>query len=332
MAEEAEELTSMPTTTLENDDKKEKIEKEVEDLYDENLWQYLFNPRRKTIFGRTKNECFKLTVFYIALYIVLAAFWLLMLFILGQTLDERVPKYRLAESRIGTNPGLGFRPQPRNEHTDSTLIWFKQGNNEQSWKYWSDELSKFLEPYEKANSQTGEHIQRCGGPDGAPDDGKFCHFDIKSINNNCTKQNEFGYKRGDPCVLLKLNRIFDWRPESFTHEDIVRNEALPLVVKRDYWKRINASQLVYITCEGENPADKENIGPIEYYPQQGIEFRYFPYTNQPGYLSPFLFVHFARPAPGVLINIECKAWARNIKHNRQERKGSVHFELLVDGY
>lgn len=33
---------------------------------------------------------------------------------------------------------------------------------------------------------------------------------------------------------------------------------------------------------------------------------------------------------GVLINIECKAWAKNIYHDRHERRGSVHFELMVD--
>jgi sodium/potassium-transporting ATPase subunit beta len=33
---------------------------------------------------------------------------------------------------------------------------------------------------------------------------------------------------------------------------------------------------------------------------------------------------------GVLINIECKAWAKNIIHDRQDRRGSVHFELMID--
>jgi sodium/potassium-transporting ATPase subunit beta len=37
-----------------------------------------------------------------------------------------------------------------------------------------------------------------------------------------------------------------------------------------------------------------------------------------------------RVTDGVLINIECKAWAHNIIHDRFERRGSVHFELMVD--
>jgi len=41
--------------------------------------------------------------------------------------------------------GLGFRPRPRDENVESTLIWFKQGQNEQNWKHWTDNLVKFLE-------------------------------------------------------------------------------------------------------------------------------------------------------------------------------------------
>jgi sodium/potassium-transporting ATPase subunit beta len=30
------------------------------------------------------------------------------------------------------------------------------------------------------------------------------------------------------------------------------------------------------------------------------------------------------------MNIECKAWAKNIFHDRADRRGSVHFELMID--
>lgn len=37
-----------------------------------------------------------------------------------------------------------------------------------------------------------------------------------------------------------------------------------------------------------------------------------------------------QPTGGIIINIECKAWARNIHYDRKERIGSVHFELMID--
>lgn len=33
---------------------------------------------------------------------------------------------------------------------------------------------------------------------------------------------------------------------------------------------------------------------------------------------------------GVLISITCKAWAKNIEHDIMERRGTAHFELMID--
>lgn len=46
------------------------------------------------------------------------------------------------------------------------------------------------------------------------------------------------------------------------------------------------------------------------------------------YITDFFFNYII--SGGIIINIECKAWARNIIHDRKERIGSVHFELLID--
>lgn len=52
----------------------------------------------------------------------------------------------------------------------------------------------------------GAHVEQCDdGREASP--GKFCLFDIKKIPNNCTKDNNYGYERGVPCVLIKLNRV-----------------------------------------------------------------------------------------------------------------------------
>ncbi|CAG2062736.1 unnamed protein product [Timema podura] len=97
-------------------------------------------------------------------------------------------------------------------------------------------------------------------------------------------------------------------------------------LKRD----TNEMNTVWVSCQGENPADVENMGPVQYYPKRGFPGFYFPFQNKPGYQSPLVAVFFEKPAIGVLINIECKAWAHNIHHDRAERRGSVHFELMID--
>ncbi|KAJ8877281.1 hypothetical protein PR048_021735 [Dryococelus australis] len=95
---------------------------------------------------------------------------------------------------------------------------------------------------------------------------------------------------------------------------------------------LNSSLLntVWVSCAGENPADVEYLGRIEYIPHRGFPGYFYPYENSVGYLSPILAIHLVRPRTGILINIECRAWARNIQHDRHERVGMVHFELMID--
>ena len=52
---------------------------------------------------------------------------------------------------------------------------------------------------------------------------------------------------------------------------------------------------IWVSCEGENPADIENIGPVKYYPRRGFPGYYYPFENSEGYLSPLVAVNFERP-------------------------------------
>lgn len=53
--------------------------------------------------------------------------------------------------------------------------------------------------------------------------------------------------------------------------------------------------MIWISCEGENPADIENLGPIQYIPQRGFPGYYYPFSNQKGYLAPVMAIKFERP-------------------------------------
>ena len=52
---------------------------------------------------------------------------------------------------------------------------------------------------------------------------------------------------------------------------------------------------VWLECDGENPADRENIGKMTYYPTNGVSANFYPYLNQKGYLSPVVFAHLDNP-------------------------------------
>lgn len=59
---------------------------------------------------------------------------------------------------------------------------------------------------------------------------------------------------------------------------------------------------IWVSCEGENPADQENIGPIEYIPRRGFPGYFYPFENSEGYLSPLVAIHFVRPRSKCLRN------------------------------
>lgn len=52
---------------------------------------------------------------------------------------------------------------------------------------------------------------------------------------------------------------------------------------------------IWISCKGENTADKESVGPMQFYPSRGFPGYYYPFKNVKGYLSPLIAVQFERP-------------------------------------
>ena len=72
-------------------------------------------------------------------------------------------------------------------------------------------------------------------------------------------------------------------------------------------------QMIWLSCEGENPADKENIGAISYYPYPGFPTYHYPYEKQKDYLSPAVFAHLKNPKRK-LSRLRWKQWDQMEKH------------------
>ncbi|CAG0878838.1 unnamed protein product, partial [Darwinula stevensoni] len=271
-------------------------------------------------------------MFYFFFYGVLIAIFALLMGILQQTLNDFYPTFMLDSSAIGTNPGLGFRPMPPYNETESTLIHFAPPYR-YTWEHWVEDLTTYLDPYEKTDESSGEYVSQCSF--GRPrEPNKVCFFDIKTLGTICTKENFFGYDRGYPCILLKLNRIIGWKPEVYESMD-----ELPHDMPKDLRERIQKEAnkhgntppaMVWVSCSGVTAADVENMGALEYAPYPGFPAYFFPYESTPGFRSPLIALRFTGPEAGVVISVECRAWAKNIIQDRANRRGFIRFELLRD--
>lgn len=269
--------------------------------------------------GRTGSSWVKIVAFYLVYYGLLAGFFAGALMVFYQTLDDIEPRRAGMQSILKGNPGMGFRPMP---DVESTLVKFKQGVPDNYGEY-VEHIQDFLDTYNK----TSPNAIDCETE--TLDDGQVCSFDPDKEAGPCTAANSFGYHEGEPCVLLKLNRIYGWDPEPFNNETINEDNDHAKAAKEALGDNIHPDY-IGITCEGENPGDVDNRGPAQFYPKHGFPMRYFPFMNQEGYQTPFVFVQFTRPKPGVLINVWCKAWAKNIYHHKKDKAGSIHLELLLD--
>jgi len=94
-----------------------------------------------------------------------------------------------------------------------------------------------------------------------------------------------------------LLQIYGWIPEPYNSTKLPADMPTSL---KNYINESSMSQkekdgMIWFNCEGENPADIENIGPITYYPRPGVPEYFFPYKNQAGYRSPAVFAHFENP-------------------------------------
>ncbi|KPJ13276.1 Sodium/potassium-transporting ATPase subunit beta-2 [Papilio machaon] len=295
---------------------------------------FLWNSETGQVLGRTGSSWAKILLFYLIFYAILVGFFAAMLAIFYQTLDSKMPKWQMDGSLIGSNPGLGFRPMPDSANVESTLIYYR-ANDKGSVLKWATVIDEFLEQYRKKGSGGGEasgaeNRVPCSPSTGALGEKQVCDVPVDKFNP-CTSANQYNYEQAGPCVFLKLNKIFNWTPQPYnTTEDLPTNMPEDLKHHIKTMEGKPDANMVWVSCQGENPADVENIGPIQYIPGRGFPSYYYPFTNKEGYLSPLVAVLFEKPRTGVLINIECKAWAKNIFYDRYERRGSVHFELMVD--
>lgn len=318
------------------------------------LGLFCYNPKTGEVLGRGGRGGWAAVAAYLLLFSgFLSAFWGLCLWVFYQTLDNYTPKLQHdSGSYVGQNPGLGYRPMRTETDPYSNLVWFRHGGAG-NWDDFKNELDRFLLEYEPGYwANAGASQTKCSWERGPLSKAEACEFNKEWLSDQgsdikCISEEHYGYYHGKPCILVKLNRIYGWTPEPYFNVTEVEVDVpgMPADLRahiRQVWdencrgrgpaleERCPQLNMVWLHCDGEDAADKENLGLVTYTPWRGFPAYFFPYYNQLGYLQPVVMVQLKNPTPGVLTNIECTAWARGIHHDRTKKRGSVHIELLMD--
>nr|XP_021147798.1 sodium/potassium-transporting ATPase subunit beta-3 isoform X1 [Columba livia] len=164
------------------------------------------------------------------------------MWVMLQTLSSDIPKYR---DRI-SSPGLMISPKP-----DTALEFYFNKSDAQSYAEYVSTLRKFLESYD--DSKQSQNINCTPGRIFDQNDvavKKACRFNLSELGQCSGKEDKtFGYSKGTPCVLVKMNRIIGLKPEGEPH----------------------------IQCASKEEGRVE----INYFPPEGlIDLMYFPYYGK----------------------------------------------------
>jgi len=313
----------------------------------EKISYLLYNKDTGEILTRTPKSWALITIFYLIYYSLLAGFWygMLQLFMMSVPKDE--PKYTLGASIIGDNPGVGMQPPQADAKLDSSMLFLKydspaseQPTDDAGEGLKNADWARRYELYlEKNYKNKTKNVDATNCPPSDPTS-QACKFDYKTVLGDCATK-PYGYLGTvEPCVLLKINRIYGWVPQEYSAEDLANAQVEDQDYPEDKMPKAIADKLtanpkkVYIDCQGENNFDIEGLGgKMKYFPaDQGISHDYFPYkqTNNADYHSPMVAVKFQGLARGVLYHVQCKLWAKGVRHSKKDRAGLVHFEIFLD--
>ncbi|XP_075891302.1 sodium/potassium-transporting ATPase subunit beta-2a isoform X2 [Nelusetta ayraudi] len=270
--------------------------------------EFFWNPRTHEFMGRTASSWGLILLFYLVFYLFLAGMFILTMYIMLLTLDDYNPTW---QDRLAT-PGMMIRPKG-----EQLEISFSPSSTE-TWDGLVQNLNTFLSPYNDSYQvQTNDEC---------PSDQYFIQEDSGEVRNNPKRSCQFnrtmladcsgmsdrfyGYNQGQPCILIKLNRVIGMLPG------------------RD-------GQSPYVKC-GAKREDSDKMGELAYFPPNGtFNLMYYPYYGkkaQVNYTQPLVAVKFLNASVNTDINVECKINSNTLAEGSERDKfaGRVSFKLRIN--
>jgi len=313
----------------------------------------LYNPETGEILTRTPLSWAKIIAFYIIYYSCLAGFWAacLCIFFLTIPAKDLGPKFQLDYSRIGEMPGVGLRPGPTDKRIDSQMFFLKRADTNKEHSEggegdlnidYAERMKKNIEKYynKEFNTTTGKYddnsqLKLCGENKLRGFGDSACKFDFSTLQECGEYPHGFvndGEQNIEPCVFLKLNKIYGWKPTAIDPEAAQKEDEMTEELKEIIKKTANKQQ-IWFDCKGRFAADKEVLK-MSFYPEsQGIPLKYFPFQGgdyEPPLVAVKLHLNETPNPVGQLVHVECRAWYDGVEHITRDKTGMVMFEVILN--
>lgn len=278
---------------------------------------FMYNPATNAYMGRTPIRWGKLGLYYLLFFLFMATLSAGMFRVFYLTVPYTIPKLTGRHSRMGGTPGVSMHPIP----TSDGLIF--SSSNKNFWekaKPFVRNLDNYLSKY--SQPQNGSNAILCNDRTVLEKD-QICKLDMTEVfptNSPCTSKNSYGYYSGTPCVLLKVNKIYGWKPDLYKKDELPKD----LPANRFFANKIS------MNCFGAKAHDQKNLGTVIYIPNEGIDIKYFPYYGQKQYRPPFVWAKFLNATRGTIVNVKCKFFAKNIQIRHRVDIRYAAFELSIE--
>ncbi|KAF0042603.1 hypothetical protein F2P81_006135 [Scophthalmus maximus] len=256
----------------------------------------------------------KILLFYVIFYGCLAGIFIGTIQALLLTLSNYKPTY---QDRVAP-PGLSHTPR-----SEKSEIAFSK-SDKASYKKYVDSVTSFLKKYDEEGQTDAMKFEDCGdAPLTYKDRGslesdagqrKACRF-RRSWLGSCSGESDtsFGFKEGKPCLIVKLNRIVNFKPRVPSNNDTLPEALQGKVIPN----------VIPVYCKNKREEDEGKIGEIKYFGLgEGFPLQYYPYYGKllhPQYLQPLLAIQFTNLTMDQDLRIECKAYGGNIGYSEKDR-------------